>query len=188
MNLLKLFNNGLSKNMRKANPCSGRDSSNTYRLRGERLHHHDDGVCNVLCAFCVGLVWLLSLVLCRQVPCDNPKIGFKALLSGPPRLAPHLLSGFIWVSSNNLDASSWIGSGRWPRRITSHPSWGGTRKKELSQIGTTGHFGLWCIPPFAMVLFCNHINSVPDLNCGMHVSEARRSRRQGWIIWVGVIF
>jgi hypothetical protein len=38
--------------MRKAaRPSSGMDSSNTRRWRGERLHHHGDGVC-VVCAFC----------------------------------------------------------------------------------------------------------------------------------------
>ena len=41
-------------NMRKAaHPSGGMGSSNPRRWRGERLHHHGDGVCHVVCAFCV---------------------------------------------------------------------------------------------------------------------------------------
>ncbi len=32
--------------------AGGKDSSKPRRWRGERLHHHGDGVCMVVCAFC----------------------------------------------------------------------------------------------------------------------------------------
>jgi len=35
-----------------ARPFSGIDSSNPRRWRGEKLHHHGDVVCHVVCAFC----------------------------------------------------------------------------------------------------------------------------------------
>ena len=39
--------------MRKAaHPLGSMDSSNPRRWRGERLHHHGDVVCRVVCAFC----------------------------------------------------------------------------------------------------------------------------------------
>jgi hypothetical protein len=34
-------------------PSSGMGSSNLHCWRGERLCHHGDGVCEVICAFCV---------------------------------------------------------------------------------------------------------------------------------------
>jgi hypothetical protein len=38
--------------MRKAtHPSGGMDSSNTRRWRGERLHHHGDGVCLLFVLF-----------------------------------------------------------------------------------------------------------------------------------------
>jgi hypothetical protein len=38
--------------MRKAAHLSGgMGSSNPRRWRGDRLHHHGDGVCHVVCAF-----------------------------------------------------------------------------------------------------------------------------------------
>jgi len=53
MILLNLFNSGVGLNIRKAaRPYSGMDSSNPRHWRGERLHHHGDGVCHVVCAFC----------------------------------------------------------------------------------------------------------------------------------------
>jgi hypothetical protein len=40
--------------MRKAvHPFDGVGSSNSHSLRGEWLCHHGDGVCKVVCAFCV---------------------------------------------------------------------------------------------------------------------------------------
>jgi hypothetical protein len=34
-----------------AHPLGGMDSSNSRRWRGERLQHHGDVVCHVVCAF-----------------------------------------------------------------------------------------------------------------------------------------
>jgi hypothetical protein len=55
MNLFKSFDSSIGKNSRKAaHPSGGVGSSNPRRWRGERLHHHGDGVwCG--CAFCVVL-------------------------------------------------------------------------------------------------------------------------------------
>jgi hypothetical protein len=48
------FDVGIGKNMRRAvHPSSGMESSNSRRWRGERLRHHGDVVCHVVCAFCV---------------------------------------------------------------------------------------------------------------------------------------
>ena len=48
--------------MRKAtHPSSGMSSTNPRHWRGERLHHHGDGVCHVVCAFCaVSDSWIVS--------------------------------------------------------------------------------------------------------------------------------
>jgi hypothetical protein len=44
-NLLNRFDGGIGRNMRKAaHPSGGMGSSNPCRWRGERLHHHGDGV------------------------------------------------------------------------------------------------------------------------------------------------
>jgi hypothetical protein len=46
MNLCKLFDKGLRMNMSKAaHHSDGVYSLNPHRWRGERLHHHDGGVC-----------------------------------------------------------------------------------------------------------------------------------------------
>jgi hypothetical protein len=46
LNLLNCFEGGIGKNMRKAaHPLGGVGSSNPRHWRGERLHHHGDGVC-----------------------------------------------------------------------------------------------------------------------------------------------
>ena len=51
--LLNCFSGGIETNMRKAaHPSGGMGSSNPCRWRGERLHHHGDGVWKVICAFC----------------------------------------------------------------------------------------------------------------------------------------
>ncbi len=55
--------------------------------RGERLHH-GGGVCLLFVQMC-RLVWSSSLVVCRQVPQDNLKVGLKKLRCAPPKLAPH---------------------------------------------------------------------------------------------------
>jgi len=45
LNLLNCFDGGIGTSMRKAaHPLGGTDSSNPRRWRGERLHHHGDGV------------------------------------------------------------------------------------------------------------------------------------------------
>ena len=56
------FDEGIGTIMRKAtHPSGGMGSSNPRRWRGERLHHHGDGVCHVVCAFCaVSDSWLVS--------------------------------------------------------------------------------------------------------------------------------
>jgi hypothetical protein len=52
LNLLNCFDGGVGKMMRKAaRPSSGMDSSNPRRWRGERLHHHGDGVCLLFVLF-----------------------------------------------------------------------------------------------------------------------------------------
>jgi hypothetical protein len=52
LNLLNCFDNGIGTNMLKAaHPSGGMDSSNSRRWRGERLHHHGDGVCLFLVLF-----------------------------------------------------------------------------------------------------------------------------------------
>jgi hypothetical protein len=38
---------------------------------------------------CCSLIWLSSLLVCRQGPCDNPKVGLWVLHCVPPRIAPH---------------------------------------------------------------------------------------------------
>jgi hypothetical protein len=46
LNLLNIFNGSIGTSMRKdAHPLGGVGSSNPRRWRGERLHHHGDGVC-----------------------------------------------------------------------------------------------------------------------------------------------
>ena len=36
---------------RAVHPSGGMDSSNSHRWRGKRLHHHGDGVREVVCTF-----------------------------------------------------------------------------------------------------------------------------------------
>ena len=48
-----------------------------------------------LCVVCFGLVWSLSLVVCRQVWENNPTMGLWVWQSGPPRLAPYLLAPLL---------------------------------------------------------------------------------------------
>ncbi len=74
----------------KRSISTGMDSSNSCRWRGERLHHHGDGVCEVVGAFYV----VLQFVLCRRVSRNNPKVGLEALLCSPLRLAPHLTHSY----------------------------------------------------------------------------------------------
>jgi hypothetical protein len=53
LNLTKPFNSSLRQYMRKAaHPSGGMDSLNPHCWRDKRLHHHGDGVCKVICAFC----------------------------------------------------------------------------------------------------------------------------------------
>jgi hypothetical protein len=52
LNLLNHFNGGIGTSMRKAaHPLGGVGSSNPRRWRGERLHHHGDGVCLLFVLF-----------------------------------------------------------------------------------------------------------------------------------------
>jgi len=45
LNLLNRFNGGIGTSMRMVtHPSGGVGSSNPRRWRGERLHHHNDGV------------------------------------------------------------------------------------------------------------------------------------------------
>ncbi len=77
--------------MRKAaHPSDGMGSLNPCRWRGKRLHH-GGGVCLLFVQKMWRLVWLLSLVVCRQVPQDNLKIRVKTLLFAPPTRAPRHL-------------------------------------------------------------------------------------------------
>jgi len=57
-------------------------------------------VCLLFVQMC-RLVWSSPLVVCRQVPQDNLKVGLKTLLCAPPRLAPHPLE-FICTYINDL--------------------------------------------------------------------------------------
>jgi len=53
LNLLNPFDGGIGTKMHKAtHPSGSMGSSNPRRWREERLHHHVDGVCHVVCAFC----------------------------------------------------------------------------------------------------------------------------------------
>jgi hypothetical protein len=66
LNLLNRFDGGIRTNMRKAaRPSSGMDSSNPRRWRGERLHHHGDGVCLLFVLF--GLLFVLFVPSCLVV-------------------------------------------------------------------------------------------------------------------------
>jgi hypothetical protein len=59
LNLTKPFKGGLWQYMRKAAcPSGGVDSLNPSRWRGKGLHHHGDGVCKVICAFCAAFLTL----------------------------------------------------------------------------------------------------------------------------------
>ncbi len=52
LNLLNSFDGGIGTNMRKAaHPSGSMGSSNPRRWRGELLHHHDDGVWQVVVLF-----------------------------------------------------------------------------------------------------------------------------------------
>ena len=63
-NLLNRFNGSIRTSMHKdSHPSGGVGSSNPRRWRDERLHHHGDGVCLVICAFCVVLTRDSSVVL-----------------------------------------------------------------------------------------------------------------------------
>ena len=54
LNLLNRFNGSIGTSMHKdAHPLGGVGSSNSRRWKGKRLHHHGDGVCWMICAFCV---------------------------------------------------------------------------------------------------------------------------------------
>ena len=77
------FDGGIGTIMRKAaHPSGGMGSSNPRRWRGERLHHHGDGVCHVVCAFCVVFdSWLVSRTRRTYI--------LEVSQSGPPRLAPY---------------------------------------------------------------------------------------------------
>jgi len=55
-----------------------------------------------VCVVCCGLVYSSSLIVCRQVPRDNPKVGLWVLHCGPPRLAPYLMTSF------SLHKRTWI--------------------------------------------------------------------------------
>jgi hypothetical protein len=44
---------GRNEHSKATHPSGGMDSSNPRRWRGERLQHHGDVVCHVVCAFCV---------------------------------------------------------------------------------------------------------------------------------------
>jgi hypothetical protein len=64
LNLLNCFDGGIGKIMQKAaRPSSGMDSSNPRRWRGERLHHHGDGVCLLFVLFVPSR---LVVVTCRM--------------------------------------------------------------------------------------------------------------------------
>ena len=77
--------------MRKAaHPSGGVGSSNPRRLRGWRLHHHGDGVCQVFVS-CV----LVSSGCCHSSYVDKYKrISLRWSLR-----VPHLPSKLLWASS-----------------------------------------------------------------------------------------
>ena len=83
LNLLNRFDGILGMSMHKAaHPSGSVGSSNPCHLRGWRLHHHVDGVCHVVCAFCVDSdSWLVSRT-CRMYILEVSQ-------SGPPRLVPY---------------------------------------------------------------------------------------------------
>ncbi len=70
-------------NMRNvAHPSGGMGSSNPCRWRGERLHHHGDGVWKVICAFFVVFdSWLVGRT--------HPAYVLEVLQSEPHRLASY---------------------------------------------------------------------------------------------------
>ena len=69
--------------MRKAaHPSGGMGSSNPRRWRGERLHHHGDVVCHVVCAFCAVSD---SLLVSRT----RRTYILEVSQSSPPRLPPY---------------------------------------------------------------------------------------------------
>jgi hypothetical protein len=64
LNLLNRFDGGIRTSMRKAaHPSGGVGSSNPRRWRGERLHHHGDGVCLLFVLFVPSR---LVVVTCRM--------------------------------------------------------------------------------------------------------------------------
>ncbi len=77
--------------MRKAtHPSGGVDSSNPCRWRGERLHHHDGGVCWIFVLLWIDS-WCLKPIVCKKWHKNNLKMRLTALLFDPPRHTPHLL-------------------------------------------------------------------------------------------------
>jgi hypothetical protein len=64
LNLLNRFDGSIRTSMRKAaHPSGGVGSSNPCRWRGERLHHHGDGVCLLFVLFVASR---LVVVTCRM--------------------------------------------------------------------------------------------------------------------------
>jgi hypothetical protein len=98
---LNRFDGGIGTNMRKAaHPSGGMGSSNPCRWRGERLCHHGDGVCKVICAvYVVFDSWLVSWT--------RPTYVLEVSQSEPPRLAPyHLQSYWCWSWGSRIHDTS----------------------------------------------------------------------------------
>ncbi len=90
MNLTKPFNSGLRKWMCKAAcPSGGVDPLNPRRWRGERLHHHDGGVCWLFVLLWMDS-WCHELIVCKIWFKNNLKMRLTALLFDPPTRAPYL--------------------------------------------------------------------------------------------------
>ena len=60
-----------------------------------------------VCVECSGLVWLLSLVVRRQVPQNNLKIRLTVLLCDPHWLAPYLKHAAQENKKNNFSESGY---------------------------------------------------------------------------------
>ena len=67
----------------------------------------------LLCGVCFGLVWLSSLVVCRQVWENILKVRLWVWQSGPPRLAPYR---HLW-SQNDVN-TSWLRGWQPPQTIS----------------------------------------------------------------------
>ncbi len=76
LNLLNRFDGSLGRNMRKAvHPSSSVRSSNPHRQTG-LVGPPPWWWCLIcVCVVCCGLVWSSSLIVCRQVPKNNTKVG-----------------------------------------------------------------------------------------------------------------